>query len=326
MLVGPLKNSPQISVIINLITSLVLCVFIFSIDCNTIQPPNYSIHILYQYLFGAIASGYVKKALLALVILIGAFLLNFIAVNQEIIAKNNFIPAFFYTLFAYAASTKYVIEPVLLANIFLLCSIYYLLDSYRQDHLLAVFFNTGFCAGLATFFYAYNLILIPILFIAMLILRTFVWREWILLLLGIITPLYIYNALTYLSNTPTINLLSVVNAAIANAHKIHLSEYFIAMFLIVIMLMVFAIFHNFKSGFGNKVKTQKAKYILFWWLGCSLFLLFFEHTTEMNFLPCIIPLSIILGDYFGEIRKIKIANTLLLLFIVSFLLFISKAF
>ncbi len=325
MLVGPLKNSTQVSIIINLIISVLLCGFIFSIDYNSIPLPDNSIHILYNYLFGAMASSYLKKIILALIILTGAFLLNFIAVNQEITAKNNFIPAFLYTLFANAASTKYIIEPILLANIFLLLSIYYLLNSYRQDHILAVFFNTGLCAGIATFFYAYYLILIPVLFIAMLILRTFVWREWVLLLLGIVTPLYFYNSITYLSNTPPIHLFSVLDHAIARTQKIHISEYFIAMFLVVIFLTIFSVFQNFSNGFGNKVKTQKAKYILCWWLGCSLFLLFFEHTTEMNFLPCIIPLSIIIGDYFAEIKKIKIANTLLFLFMVSFIIFILKA-
>jgi hypothetical protein len=40
--------------------------------------------------------------------------------------------------------------------------------------------------------------------------------------------------------------------------------------------------------------------------------------SDMILLPCIIPLSIIIGDYISEIKQLKIANTLLVLFLGSF--------
>jgi hypothetical protein len=47
-------------------------------------------------------------------------------------------------------------------------------------------------------------------------------------------------------------------------------------------------------------------------------MVFFEQVSDMILLPCIIPLSIFIGDYLSELKKLKIANTIMVLFIVSF--------
>ena len=70
--------------------------------------------------------------------------------------------------------------------------------------------------------------------------------------------------------------------------------------------------------FGGKVKTQKTKYILLWMFALCLLMMFFEQMSDMILLPCIVPLSIIIGDYIAEIKQIKIANTLLVLFFGGF--------
>jgi hypothetical protein len=49
-------------------------------------------------------------------------------------------------------------------------------------------------------------------------------------------------------------------------------------------------------------------------------MMFFEQMSDMILLPCIVPLSIIIGDYVAEIKQIKIANTLLVLFFGGFVI------
>ncbi len=324
MLVGTLKNNIQFAVIINILTSIFFCAIIFWLQLPQNTVNTQSEHILYSYLFYGIKWVVFKKIWLFIVILIGALALNFIAINQEITTKNNFLPAFLYTLLAYASSTSYIIEPILIANIFVLIALYFMLTSYRQDASLTLCYNSGFFIGLASFFYVYYVLLFPVFFIALLILRTFAWREYALLLFGMITPIYFYWAMGYLSNTVVINLFSVFGKLLTSIQKIHLSEYFIALFLVLMLLMLLAVFQNFSSGFGVKVKTQKFKFILFWIFGVSFLMIFFNHTTQMLLLPCIVPLSIIIGDYLAEIKKIKIANTLLVLFFLAYIIFLSK--
>jgi hypothetical protein len=87
-----------------------------------------------------------------------------------------------------------------------------------------------------------------------------------------------------------------------------------------ILLFVFALFHYFGKGFGSKVKTQKTKYIMLWLLGLCVLMAFFEQLPDMLLLSSMIPLSILLGDYIAEIRQLKIANTLLVLFMGTFVL------
>jgi hypothetical protein len=98
-----------------------------------------------------------------------------------------------------------------------------------------------------------------------------------------------------------------------------ISEYYIGFLLILILLFVFALLHYLSKGFGGKVKTKKTKYVLLWMLGFCVLIVFFEESTEIMLLPCIVPLSIILGDYLAEIR-LKIANTLMVLFMGGFVI------
>jgi hypothetical protein len=80
------------------------------------------------------------------------------------------------------------------------------------------------------------------------------------------------------------------------------------------------------KGFGGKIKTQKTKYILLWMFVLCLLMMFFEQMSDMILIPCIVPLSIIIGDYISEIKQIKIANTLLVLFFGGFFNYLFTCF
>ena len=87
---------------------------------------------------------------------------------------------------------------------------------------------------------------------------------------------------------------------------------------ITVFIAGLAIFHYLNKGMGGKIKIIKIKYVILWLLFLSLFIMFYKPTSDMILTPCIIPLSIIMGDYLSEIKQLKIANTLLFLFISGF--------
>jgi len=318
MIVGPLKSNIQASIIMLVFLSVVAWASSFAFINMDSSFVNYKEHILYYYFFGSGVSFTLNQIITLIIILIGAFFVNFLCVEQEITSKTNFLPAFFYILLAFSSSTKNSVEPILLANLFLLPSLYFLINSYRQDYALAEFFKAGLFMGLASFFCIHYIIVFPLSFISLIILRSFNWREWIVLLLGLITPLYIYLSVCYLTSEDYFAVFSMMREATSSIQKPIVSEFYFAFIFIIILSFGFAFIRYLSKGFGSKVKTQKTKYILLWMLLLCLIIMLFEQVSDMILLPCIIPLSIFIGDYLAEIKQLKIANTLLIIIIGAF--------
>ena len=320
MFIAPLKNNLQASIIILIVFSLGLW------TCSFMFPKPYSIpsigeeHVFYHLVFSNESSFIASQFITFFSIIIGAFFVNFIAINQEISSKTNHIPAFLYILFAFSATTNRHIEPILTANLFVLPAIYFITSAYRQDTALSAIFKAGLLLGLASFFYIYYILLFPIAVIAIIILRSFNWREWILLIIGLLLPVYIYMCISYLNGKATLDILRIFKNNMANFQKPVFSEYYLVFLILTIFVLSISIFHNVSKGFGNKIKTVKIKYIILWLLFLSVIVVFYRQTTDMVLLPCIIPLSIIIGDYLSEIKQLKIANTLLFLFLCGFVI------
>ena len=251
-------------------------------------------------------------------ILLGSLFVNFLVIEQEITSKTNYLPSFFYILFSFSASSKSVVEPILVANLFILPALYFLINSYRKDYVLSEIFKSGIFIGLASFFCIHYIVVFPLVFFALIILRPFNWREWIIMFVGLVTPLYLYVSVCYLSTTDAFAVFGMMREAISTIQKPIISEYYIAFILMTVLAIIFSLFHYLSKGFGGKVKTQKTKYVLLWMLVLCLLMVFFEQVSDMILLSCIIPLSIFIGDYLSEIKQLKIANTLLVFFVASF--------
>jgi hypothetical protein len=320
MIAGLLKSNIQLSIIILLLLCIAACGCSFYFVNTEVSLINHKEHILYSLFIGNGFSFIYNEIITLFIILTGAFFVNFLVIEQEITSKTNFLPAFFYILFSFSASTKGIIEPILVANLFLLPSIYFLINSYRRDEALTDVFKAGVFMGLASFFCINYIIVFPLSLFALIILRPFNWREWAILLLGLLTPLYIYVSICYLVTDNAFAVFSMMREAISTIQKPIISEYYIGFIFITVLAFIFAIIHYISKGFGGKVKTQKTKYILLWMFTLSLLMVFFEQISDMVLLSCIVPLSIIIGDYMSEIKQLKIANTLLILFFGGFII------
>lgn len=318
MIVGPLKSNIQYSIILLLLFCIGAWIATFGFIEPNLTTINYKEHILYSYTFDHVFSFTLRQIITLLIILTGAFFTNFLAIEQEITGKTNYLPAFLYILFAFSANTKGLIEPLLTANVLILPALYFLMNSYRQDYALAEFYKSGLFMGLASFFCIHYIVMFPLCFIALIILRPFNWREWTVILLGILTPLYTYVGVCYLNSSDPFAVFGMMKEATSSMQKPVLSEYYMVIIFVSLLAIVFSLVHYIGKGFGGKVKTKKAKYILLWMLLLSFIMLFFEQMSDMILLPCIIPLSILIGDYLSEIKQLKIANTLLVLFIGGF--------
>lgn len=320
MIISPLKNNAPFAITIIISISLLLWIGTFFFiptgyngnNTNTINLiiPAFLQNSLNTY--GSIFS--------FITILFAAFFINFLSIGQEIGSKSNFLPGFIFITLAFSNFQGNYSAIILLSNTFLIICFYFLLKTYKQEFVFSNLFISGLFLGLTCFFYIQYIFVFPVVLISLFILRPFYWREWIILLLGFCIPFYIYESICYLSNKNMGEILSVAKGVFSNFHLPFVSKFSLPLIIIIGVFICFSFLFSLTKGFGVKVKTQKVKYIYIWLLFFCIPIFFFNRDSDMPLYAGIFPLSVLIGNYLSEIKKIRIANVFLTIYFMSILI------
>ena len=283
---------------------------------HDIENNNYP-DLFYNYFVQKITHAWLLVLLSYLFIIIGAILVSFIAVNQEIVDKQNYFPVFIYLLLSIASVQPHQLVPQILTNVFILFSIFRLLDTYRKEDVLNHIYEAAFALSFSAFI---SISVIPcflLFFIILLILRPFYWREWLVAFLGFLSPVFLYECVAYLSDFNQWYFLKATQNFFSYLKMPSFSEYYLPLLFLLLLLLLVSVIWGFISGFGNTVKKQRAKSILLWYL---LFASsgFFSGSASSSgvILTFALPLSFFMGDFLFSLKQIKITNTILFIMIL----------
>jgi hypothetical protein len=319
MIVGLLKNRTQVSIFSLLIIGVSLFAYNLAISQSFKEIYNIQDNLLYKLIFGDFNNTSIWYTLFNFVLIsLGALIINLVSINSEVVSKENLLPAFFYFIFSFSAITSNQLQPILISNLFIMLSLHYLYNSYRIDNALSDLFNVGFLMSMGCCFYTYYVLIVALGVIGLFILKSFNWREWLCFVLGVVLPLLLFMSFAYLNGSDFLRPFSLFSNALKHINTPVFSEYYLVLSSSFIFLILLSIGFYFKKGFGSRVKIQKAKFILIWLGVLCLIISFLDTTSTMFLLPCAIPFSIIIGDYIGEIKQLKVANTLLSMVIFGF--------
>jgi hypothetical protein len=232
--------------------------------------------------------------------------------SQEISEKSNRVPAFLLGIFLCYPLSQNPLHPLLFAQLLLSASMWYFISIYKLDKTFSPVFNGAFCISTATLFYPPFIVFIPMCFICLLILRSFVLREWILAFIGIILPYFFYISLLFLFDKnmqqPALNLAD-------SFHAPSIPAYIKGSFLInlsVALMTVFALIFFLIKTVSNIIKTQKA-FIVFLWVSLFSIPVWFIVSTGGAFsaLLSAMPISVFCGIYLGNTKRRILAELLL---------------
>ncbi|HQQ94996.1 MAG TPA: DUF6427 family protein [Bacteroidia bacterium] len=307
--------------------SLLLLILLFllaaTVNYLSVQAPE-SYHypdLFYNYFTREIGNKFIINSLNFLCIGLGILLVSLTISNQEIIDKQNYFPAFLYALVCIAAVNPFQISPQLFTNLFVLYALYRLFDIYRQEDVLKSIFQAAFWLSLSAYLTVASCIFFPLFFIALMILRPFHWREWAVALLGFLCTLFFYESLAYLFDWNHWFLFDSIQMYLHYLRFPTFSEYFLPLLAFLFVLLLLSLFNNFRYGFGNTVKKQRAKSVFLWMLFFDLFGFFAAGSNSSGILSLYaVPLCFLTGDFFFSIRQTKVSNTLLSLLILCVVL------
>jgi Family of unknown function (DUF6427) len=259
-----------------------------------------------NYNFLQIKYNWVNTLLAIVFLLAGAVLLNSIANKQKFTDKENYLPAFFYVLLNSLYFGQLFLSPVLVANFFLLLALQRFLNIYRQNNVFSECFDTGFLLAIAVVFYLPYLFLFPIVYLGLIIVRSFSWREWVLPVLGFCSVFLIVFVYLFVYDME-LNSLNLQFRSLKLPNDFTSNDWVGYSFLILTCFITILSFLVFIPQYGKSTIQEKNAKIIFVWLLFFLIFIFalagIVGQQKIFFGILSIPIAICFSFYFYLARK-----------------------
>jgi hypothetical protein len=149
-----------------------------------------------------VATGWpiIYPALTYLLLFIQAVSFNQLINNQRLIQRSTHLPAMSYLLITSLFPEWNMLTSTLIINTIMVWVWARMINLYNSTTPKTTLFNIGMVIGVSSFFYFPSLAFAVLIVVALILTRPFNLAEWIIALLGIITPFYLLFAWLFLTN------------------------------------------------------------------------------------------------------------------------------
>jgi len=251
-----------------------------------------------------------------LLLLANVMLFDHVIISEELVDKNNHVPAFLLGLYFSYSLQENPIHPQLFAQLLLTLSYKLFISTYRVERAAPRIFDGAFCLSCAVILYPPYWMFFALGFICLGVLRPFNAREYSLVLIGLGLPYLFYYTLLFLTSQDMRKpIADIVNSFNRPSMPVYYAGSFLVNFTSVLVVLFTGIFFLNKPTSG-KMKTQKALTVFVWALIPCVGAMFITNnhyvfTAQM----AIMPLALFAGIYFGSAKRRILAEILLFLLI-----------
>lgn len=248
-----------------------------------------------------------------------AFIVTFISAALLLVLNNRhlFHPAseyllpLLYILFSSAIPATQWFSGVQAAVLLHFLGLHFLFASYQRQPGLAELFMASLCFSLASFCFPPALFLVLLLPAAIIILRVFAWRDWVVSFFGALTP-YAYLLFYYRLATKDI---AAVKEAFSALLPQGLPETFpgsmplLLFFGSILFLLFLSLTSTLTKSSANKIKILRIRTIFTWMLLLVIAGIIFYPAYNYQAMPLLAaPATVITANYLEQTgrRKIKI--------------------
>lgn len=262
----------------------------------------------------------VNVAISLVLMFIQALLINRVVNAYSIIGKPTFLPALLFITFSSLFPQFAILSPMLLCNFLLIWIIYRLLSIYQSNGVRFIMFDVGMIIGVGTLIYLPFVTILPIVWISLIIFRPFVWREWLLGIVGFIT-VFLTLALYYFWNDSLSQFYKTWLPLSMNLNanlNIDIYDYWVLLPVIIILLL--AIFQLQQNFFRKSIQIRKAFQIFFFLFLLTLISFYIETSFSIYNLLLCVPSASIFAAYFFLNEKRSWLFEWLYLMLVGFII------
>jgi len=244
-----------------------------------------------------------------------AIYLNSIANRHHLFPKSNYFPALTYILITSLFKDWNYLSAALISNWLLLAMLSSMLKLYAVADARKQIFNIGCFISLTAMLVFPNIVFIALLLIALGILRPFKAAEWMVALLGILTPFYFLAGILYLGDDLHL-MKKMIAIGISLPSKLNNAPAELAAFSMLMIMIVTGIYYL--NHFMSRMLFQTKKW---WWVIFAGFIisliagLFTVAKGYNQWMALLIPGSFIIANAWFEDRKRWVTNVLFYLFV-----------
>ena len=243
-----------------------------------------------------------------------AIFLNQIGNRHHLFPKSNYLPALTYILVTSLFKDWNFLSAALICNWLLLFMLSSMLKLYASTDGGKQIFNIGCYISLAAIFIFPNIFFIALLLLALGILRPFKTAEWMVALLGILTPFYFLAGFLFL--TDDLGLMKkMFTIGFSFPVKVNHPVVVITAFSMLVLMMIAGIYYL--NNFMSRMLFQNKKW---WWVilaGLFVSLMVGTFTVAKGYnqwMPVLIPGSFVMANAWFEERKKWVTTVLFYLF------------
>lgn len=234
--------------------------------------------------------------------------------EQRIMQRSHYLTGMSYLLITSLFAEWNILSSPLIINSLLIWVWYKMSGLYTNQKPKASLFNIGIVIGIATFFYFPSLAFAALIIVGLAIIRPFKLDEWLIALLGIITPYYFLMAFVFLTDKwkgYKFPQFSVINPVFNQ------SNWAYAAMILVIVSALIGVFYVQQHYRRQLIQARKSWTLLFLYLPVAVFVPFVNDTHSFEYwILCAVPLSAFIAAAFLYPTQKRFATALHWLMVV----------
>lgn len=273
---------------------------------------------LFSFLSNILGGSKIAYVIFAyLLVLIQAFLLTRLNMKYLFIKVRSYLPTLLFLLITSGITRLQTLSPGLIASLLILIVLNITLDTFNEKKLNYRYFEASIVIGVGSLFYAPLLYLMLLVWIALIILRPYNWREWAFTILGVIVPGIFAFSYYYIFKDSPLKIFElfktnlIINPGIPD---LNISEIHFGIFLVIMLIIVSL--HLIRIFRLKKAHSRRFFIVFFWVFICSMGLFFlFPNNIHLIYIVSL-PFTLVLANYFSLVERFRWGNFLLFLFIL----------
>lgn len=260
-----------------------------------------------------------------LMIYIQAILFNRVVNNHSLLSKPSFLPALLYVTSASLFMPFLILSPPLVCNFLLIWIMDKFLKVGKSPNAIMIIFDIGMIIAVGTLIYFPFIVMLALLWLALLLYRSFEWREWVSGLVGFLTIFFFIGVYYYWNDSLSMfyKIWLPLGNKFPSVFKINYNDYLVL--VPVLIMMVLAALQLRENFFRSFISTRKAFQMLFFMFIVALISFYTKPDFRLyHFLLCVPPGSVLLAYYFSNASKRWFYESLflILVFAIQYFLFV----
>lgn len=257
--------------------------------------------------FGWMSSPVAQSVVACFLLFLQALMINQLTNKNKLAKEQTLLSGLFLILLSSLLPSYSYLSPVMWAVTFFSIGCMEIYDIYKKPHTATNIFNAGFFFAMGMLFYPTMYVYILFGFIAILILKSLGIVEFLQIVIGVLTTVYLYYSLALFLNHDLSGELSKYAPGINVVDMVNVMAY-LKLFVLMIGLFVICLFGYNGFMIKKSIEAQKKINLTYWSFAFSLILLVFAYKLDPSLaLFGILPASILL-----HMAALNIKNNFLL--------------